>query len=111
MVTGIASLAVHDKSWLWFLLAVTGPFAAVVALPSGWPRSGFGLGWVGVLMAALLGRPEGDYVVTSTPRGYTLLGLGLLLLMLVVATLPVGRRGRHGPAGPRRVTGSAGRGT
>ena len=43
-------------------------------------------------MAALLGRPEGDYVVTSTARGYTLLGLGLVLLMLVVVTLPVGRR-------------------
>ena len=92
IVTGIASLAVHDKSWAWFLLAVVGPVAAVVALPPGWPRSGFGLGWVGVLMAALLGRPEGDYVVTSTARGYTLLGLGLLLLMIVVVTLPVGRR-------------------
>ena len=92
MVTGIASLAVHDKSWMWFLLAVAAPMAAVVALPPGWPRSGFGLGWVGVLMAGLLGRPEGDYVVTSTARGYTLLGLGLVLLMLVVVTLPVGRR-------------------
>ena len=92
MITGIASLAVHDKSWTWFLLAVAAPLAAAVALPPGWPRSGFGLGWVGVLMAGLLGRPEGDYVVTSTARGYTLLGLGLVLLMLVVVTLPVGRR-------------------
>ena len=92
VVTGVASLAVHDKSWPWFLLAVAGPVAAVVALPSGWPRSGFGLGWVGALMVALLGRPEGDYVVTATARGYTLLGAGLLLLMLVVVTLPVGRR-------------------
>jgi len=97
MVTAIASLAVHDKSWPWFLLAVAGPLAAVLALPPGWPRSGFGLGWVGVLMVALLGRPEGDYVVTSTVRGYTLLGTGLVLLMLVIVTLPVGRRS----AGPR----------
>ena len=97
MVTAIASLAVHDKSWAWFLLAVAGPVAAVLALPPGWPRSGFGLGWVGVLMVALLGRPEGDYVVTSTVRGYTLLGTGLVLLMLVIVTLPVGRRS----AGPR----------
>jgi hypothetical protein len=92
VVTGIASLAVHDRSWPWFLLAVAGPVVAAVALPPGWPRSGFGLGWVGVLMVALLGRPEGDYVVTATARGYTLLGLGLLLLVLVIVTLPVGRR-------------------
>ena len=91
-VTGIASLAVHDKSWWWFLLAVAAPLAATVALPAGWPRAGFGLGWVGVLMVALLGRPEGDYVVTSTARGYALLGLGLALLVLVVVTVPVRRR-------------------
>ena len=43
-------------------------------------------------MVALLGRPEGDYVVTSTARGYALLGLGLALLVLVVVTVPVRRR-------------------
>ena len=91
-VTGIASLAVHDKSWAWFLLAVAAPLVTVVALPGGWPRVGFGFGWVGMLMVALLGRPEGDYVVTSTARGYTLLGIGLALLMLVIVTVPVNRR-------------------
>ena len=46
-ITGIASLAVHDKSWAWFVLAVAAPVAAVVAAPAGWWRVGFGAGWVG----------------------------------------------------------------
>ena len=99
-VTAIASVAVHDKSWGWFLLAAAAPLAVTFAVPPGWPRGGFGLGWVGVLMVALLGRPEGDYVISSTARGYGLLGLGLVLLMLVVVTVPVHRRsGRSGASG------------
>ncbi len=96
-ITGIASLAVHDKSWAWFALAVAAPVAAVVAAPAGWWRVGFGAGWVGVLMVALLGRPEGDYVVTATSRGYALLAVGLLLLGAVVVTIPVGRRADRVP--------------
>jgi hypothetical protein len=46
------------------------------------------LGWVLVLMLAVLGRPEGDYVVTATPRGYGLLAGGLGLLGFAVVTLP-----------------------
>ena len=100
-ITGIASLAVHDKSWAWFALAVAAPVAAVVAAPAGWWRVGFGAGWVGVLMVALLGRPEGDYVVTATSRGYALLAVGLLLLGAVVVTIPVGRRADRYPRPPR----------
>ncbi len=99
-VTGIASVAVHDKSWGWFLLAVAAPLAVTVALRPGWRRAGFAVGWVGVLMVALLGRPEGDYVVSSTARGYALLGLGLALVVLVVVTVPVrARSGRSGASG------------
>ena len=35
VVTGIASLAVHDRSWPWFLLAVAGPVVAAVAPATG----------------------------------------------------------------------------
>ena len=93
MVTGIASLAVHDKSWAWFLLAVAGPVAAVRRAAAGVaavrlrPRLGGGAdGW------PCWAAPRATTSSTSTARGYTLLGLGLVLLMLVVVTLPVGRR-------------------
>ena len=94
VVPAIASLALHDKSWLGFLLAVAAPVAAVVALPPGWCRgSAFGLGWAAGADGWPLPRARRATTSSrSTARGYTLLGLGLVLLMLVVATLPVGRR-------------------
>ncbi|RYP88374.1 hypothetical protein EKO23_03330 [Nocardioides guangzhouensis] len=92
VVTGVASIGVHDKSWGWFLLAVGAPYAAAVAAPPGWVRAGFGLGWSGAVLVALLGRPEGDYVVTATARGYALLLAALVLAVFAIVTLPVGRR-------------------
>ncbi len=91
-VTGVASLAVHDKSWPWFLLAVAAPLVTAVALRPGWARVGFGLGWTAIVIVALLGRPEGDFVVAATGRGYSLLGLTLGLVVLVLVTVPVARR-------------------
>ena len=96
-VTGIASLAVHDKSWAWFLLAVAAPVVTVVALPEGWPRVGFGFGWVGMLMVALVGRPDGDDVARRRPAATHWAASGWGLLMLVIVTVPVNRR--TGPPG------------
>ena len=92
MVTGVATIGVHDKSWAWFLLAVGAPYAGAVAAPPGWARAGFALAWSGVVLTALLGRPEGDYVVTANARGYTLLVAALVLAVYAIVTLPVGRR-------------------
>jgi hypothetical protein len=45
-------------------------------------------------------RPEGDYVVSSDLPGYLLVGLGLLVLVLGIATLPrPTRTTRPDPAG------------
>jgi hypothetical protein len=85
--SGLASVAVHDKSWPWFLLAVAAPLATTVALASGLLRSAFVAGWFGLLMLATLGRPEGDYAIASSGRGYGLLAAGLLLLGFAVATI------------------------
>lgn len=91
-LASVATLAVHDKSWPWWCLAVAAPVAAAVALRRGGFRVAFVAGWLAVLFLAVLGRPEGDFVVTSTPRGYGLLLTGMLLLGLAVATLPKPRR-------------------
>lgn len=94
MGTGLASVALHEKSWLWLALALAAPAATTAALPSGWLRSGFGLGWLGLVLVAFQARPEGDFLVLASPRGYTLFGFGLALLIAVVVTLPV-RRATH----------------
>lgn len=89
--TGLASVALHQKAVPWLVLAVAAPLSATVALSPGWPRVGFGLGWVALVMMAVRTRPEGDYVISATVSGYVLLGSALLLMVLAVATVPVRR--------------------
>lgn len=89
-VSGIAGVAFHTRPWGWWL-AVIGTTAALVALPAGAARVGFGLGWLGVLGLASWGRPEGDWVIGQDLAGYGLLGVGLVHVVLITATLP-GRR-------------------
>lgn len=86
-VSGLASVVVHDRSWFWFLLAVSAPLAITVAVSSVLLRFAFVGGWFVMLMLAVLGRPEGDYAISSTVRGYSLLLFGLLLLVVPVATI------------------------
>lgn len=86
--SGLASVGLHDKSWTWFLLAVSAPLATVVALPRGFLRSGFALGWLAVIALALLGRPEGDAAIGASARGYGLFVAALLVMSVAIATLP-----------------------
>lgn len=90
-ITGVASVAVHNASWAWLLLAIAAPLAALVALRPGWLRVGFAAGWLLLLAIALQGRPEGDYAVQATVRGYLLLTCGLAVIVTTVTTLPVRR--------------------
>ena len=91
-VTAVASVAVHNKSWPWLVLAAAAPVSAAVAARAGWLRLGFGLGWLGLLFVMLQPRPEGDYLIAATPRGYVLLATGLALMVFIIVTLPVRRR-------------------
>lgn len=93
VVSGVATLAVHDRSWAWWLLAVAAPAAVTLALAPGARRTAFVAGWFVVLFVAMLGRPEGDVVVGATPRGYALLGAALLTVCVAVVTIPRPRRG------------------
>lgn len=88
LATGLASLALHDKSWLWFALALVAPLLTVGVATPGLLRSGFALGWLAVLAFGLLGRPEGDAAVAGNFRGYSLLVAWLAVLTFSVATLP-----------------------
>jgi len=86
-VSGLASVLVHDRSWLWFLVAVSAPLSITVAVASLLLRFVFVVGWFVVLTLAVLGRPEGDFAVSGSVRGYSLLVFGLLLLVVPVATI------------------------
>ncbi|MDT0202132.1 hypothetical protein [Nocardioides sp. AE5] len=90
--TGIASVVAHEKSWAWFLVALAAPLSFALALRPGWIRVGFGVGWVGLVLLALQTRPEGDYLVMSSVRGYLLVAGALAMVVTVMATLPL-RRG------------------
>ena len=86
--SGLASVAVHDRSWWWLGLAVVAPVATAMAVVAGVLRIAFVAGWSVVLALAVLGRPEGDYAIRSSARGYVLLVAGMVLLVLAVATVP-----------------------
>lgn len=87
-VTGVATVAVHEL-WWGLLLGSAATAAAVRALrPGWWSRLAFVVGWVGSVGWLTVPRAEGDYVVSQDAAGYAVLGLGLVLLVVGVATLP-----------------------
>lgn len=90
-LTGLASVALHQKSAAWTVLALAAPTAATWALRAGWWRVGFALGWVAVVMLAVQGTPEGDFAILSSVSGYLLLAVALALVVLSVVTIPVRR--------------------
>lgn len=99
-VVALACLAVHRRVAGPGQLVPWGVALAVAASwGAGWwlrgcrrPRlaTSYALGWLAVFSAALLGRPEGDYVVAADLRGYALMATGLGVLVVAVAGL-VGR--------------------
>ena len=61
-------------------------------MPRGLRRILYAGGWLTASAYFLLARPEGDFAVASDPIGYTFIAVGLLLLVLAVATVPPRRR-------------------
>jgi hypothetical protein len=85
--TALCAVALNSDA-PWLALGIAAPATATYALPGGWPRLGFIAGWLTVLAIALLGRPEGDWVIAADWHGYTLLGSGLVFLTYAVGTVP-----------------------
>jgi hypothetical protein len=103
--TALATVAVHETVW-GLPLALVATAAAMAALPAGWwARLAFALGWTGFVGWVVTPRPEGDYVIGSDWRGYTVVGVALLVLVIGIATLP--RPGRRRSATPAREAESA----
>jgi len=91
-VVGVAAVVLHD--WWWGLaLAAAGTLALGWALRPGWStRLPYAVGWVVPLGFAMVPRPEGDYLVAGDLKGYLLIAVGMVLIVLTTATLPLGRR-------------------
>lgn len=93
-VVGVAAVAVHASAWGLPLGAVA-TLAALLALPPGlWSRVAYAAGWLVALGLAMVPRPEGDYAVASDVAGYILIGVGFVLLVGALATLPLWSRRR-----------------
>lgn len=87
-VAALAAVMVHQR-WWGLVLAVAAVAATVVALPAGWwTRLPFAAGFSVVLGLAMIPRGEGDYLIPGNGRGYVLLALGFVLILVSVATLP-----------------------
>jgi hypothetical protein len=85
---GIASVAVH-RTLPGIVLALAAPLWALLALRQ-WgagATAAFAAGWLAALVAALLGRGEGDYVVAADLSGYLLIGGGFAVLAVAVTAL------------------------
>jgi hypothetical protein len=86
--TGVATVALHELGW-GLALAVVATVVAVLALPPGWwSRLAFVLGWDAMVGWLSFTRPEGDYLISQDVAGYAVLGLGLVLLVVAIGTLP-----------------------
>ena len=96
---GLATVWTHDHWWA-LALGAAATLTAEVAARAGLRRLVYAAGWLVAAAYFLLARPEGDLLVGSNPPGSALLGLGLLVLVLAVATLPPRRRmpDRAGPS-------------
>jgi hypothetical protein len=91
-VIAIAAVAAHELWWGLPLTAATLTAGLVWVGRGWWTRLPLALGFVIVVLAAVPTRPEGDYLVSSTTRGYLFLLLTLLTLLAAVVTLPRPRR-------------------
>ena len=91
-VTGVATVALHELAW-GLALGLAATLVTVLALPPGWwSRLAFVAGWDALVAWLTMPRTEGDYVISQDVPGYVVLGVGLVLLVVAIATLPRPRR-------------------
>lgn len=91
VVVGVAALWTHGRWWA-LALGAAATLAAELAVPGGLRRLLYAGGWVTASAYFLFARPEGDFAVASDRIGYAFLGLGLLVILVAVATVPLRRR-------------------
>lgn len=106
MATGLATGWLHSRWWS-YALATAATLTTLRALRPGLPRIAYALAWLAPLGWLVRARPEGDYVVAGDLWGYAYIGLGTVVLIAALVTLPPPRRRRPAGTAPREATTSA----
>jgi peptidoglycan/LPS O-acetylase OafA/YrhL len=78
----VAALATH-RSPSGAVVAMATTLVAMWSLRCWWRRAvlAFAAGWSVAILAAVAGRGEGDYVLSSDPMGWLLIGFALVVLV------------------------------
>lgn len=91
-VIGLAAVALHQWT-LGLLLGAAATLVTAYALTPGWiTRLPYAVGWAVPIVLGMVPRPEGDYAIGGSAHGYGLVAVGMVLIVLTTATLPLGRR-------------------
>lgn len=84
---GLASVLTHGRP-LGLALGLVATSLGAYALPGGWSlRFAFTTSWIAMLGVTLLPRSGGGYLIASDLEGYTLLGFGLVLMIVGIVTV------------------------
>ncbi len=92
LVVGVGSVALH-RFWWGLLLAIAATATTAYALPPGWARISFAIGWVAIVGCLAVPLDKGGYVIEGDVRGYSLLGFAVALAVAAMVSLPPLRRG------------------
>lgn len=88
----VAGVVAHEL-WWGLPLTTASLVACFVWVGRGWlTRLPLAAGFVAVVLVAVPTRSEGDFLVSTSPRGYLFLLLTLLLVVAALVTLPRPRR-------------------
>jgi hypothetical protein len=82
---GLATVLLHQLGW-GLALGLAAALATTLALPRGWARVAFVLGWAATVGRATVPRAEGDYLVPGNSSGYLLLAGSFVVLLIALAT-------------------------
>ena len=104
----LAGMLVHRETWkgvpFGLLLALVTTFVVAWAFRvSARPRltASYVLGWLVVFGTVVSGRPEGDFLLASDPRGYAMMLASVVLVVVGLTALAARPDIRHAPATAR----------
>jgi hypothetical protein len=95
------AVAWTHQIWWALVVGVAATLTTLLWLRPWALRLGFAAGWMVVAAWATTARDGAGYLISSNTWGYAYLGLGLVVLAITVATVPVRRSA--GPTAPPGV--------
>jgi hypothetical protein len=98
VLVAVAAVGVHRSVPPWGLLLAVATTWAVPwrLLLSRWPSTAasYVVGWLGLFVLVVVGRPEGDYALAGDLAGYALMVAGFVLVVVGIVALAGSSRTR-----------------